>query len=165
MIPDQQLRLAETQSLVTNANTTVVCSNTIDLDTLRNIGVGTPLYVRIRFDSAIAQSASGGSNIFVVFADNEALTSNKVTLAQLGLVYNAVPPANGVLYIGIPPIARVASATSAPQSAVIPGNAKKYFGVYIDVFTQAFTAGSWTVDVVSDVNMVEHTYAGGFVVK
>ena len=161
MIPDQLLRLADGQSL-TAATGNTPTTNVVDIDTLRNLGVGTPLYVRIKFDTAYAQ-ASGGVNVYVAYADNTALSPTAVELTRISLSSTAIPAAGTVLYLAIPPVAKVATATSVPQSMVIPNDSKKYLGVVWQPFTANVTGtGTWTVDIVTEVNMVEHTYAKGF---
>lgn len=166
MIPDQLLRLADAQSLNATLDQSVASTNVVDIDTLRNIGVGTPLYVRIRFDAAYTQSA-GGANAVLVYADDAAITSNVVTLAQLSFGNAAKPPAGTVVYMLIPPFARNASVTATlTQSASIPNNSKKYLGILWQTYSGAITGtGTWTVDIVTEVNMVEHTYTKGFAVQ
>lgn len=155
MISDQLLRLADGQSLAIGIGASQASSNVIDIDTLRNLGVGESLFVRIRFDTAYTQ-ASGGTNVLVVYADNSALTTNVVTLAQIPYSSTTIPAAQTVLYIPIPPVSRT--------SMTIPNDAKKYLGVLWQAYTAAVTGGTWTVDVVTDVNMVENTYSKGFTV-
>lgn len=166
MIPDQLLRLADGQSLNATLDQTIASTNAVDIDTLRNIGVGTPLYVRIRFDSAYTQSA-GGANAVLVYADDAAFTTNVVSLAQLAFTSGAKPPAGTVVYLPIPPFARNASVTAnLTQSASIPNSSKKYLGILWQTFSGAVTGtGAWTVDIVTDINMCEHTYAKGFTVQ
>jgi hypothetical protein len=164
MIPDQLLRLADGQSLTVATGNTPT-TNVVDIDTLRNLGVGTPLYVRIKFDTVYAQ-ASGGVNVYVAYADDPALSTGSVELTRISLSSTAIPAAGTVLYLSIPPVAKVATATSVPQSMVIPNNSKKYLGVVWQPFTANVTGtGTWTVDIVTEVNMVEHTYAKGFTVQ
>lgn len=174
MIPDQLLRLAEAQSLNATAGATATATtNVVDIDTLRNLGAGTPLYVRIKFNAAYTQ-ASGGANAAVVYADNTALTTNAVTLSLLPFVSTAIPAAGTVVYIPIPPIQRAISPTTGlpvaavaglPQSAVIPNTSKKYLGVTWSAYTTNITGtGTWTVDIVTETNLGEHAYPGGFAV-
>lgn len=154
MIPDQLLRLADGQSIATGAT---VRTSAIDIDTLRDVGMGTTLYVRIRIDTAYTQ-ASGGANINVGYADNDT-ASNFVTLSQFPLSSGgSVPAAGTVLYIPIPP-------TSKDRLGTLPNNTKKYFLVQFATYTAATVGGTWTVDIVTEVNMAEHTYQKGFAVE
>lgn len=153
MIPDQLLRLADGQSL---DGLSAKYTNAIDLDTLRDIGTGTTLYVRIRFDTAYTQ-ASGGADVYMWYADNDAgLSGVMLTKFQFGA---AAAPAQGtVIYLPIPPISKA-------RIGALPNNTKKYFLVQFSPYTAAPVGGSWTVDIVTDVNMVEHTYTKGFTVQ
>lgn len=166
MIPDQLLRLADAQSLNATLDQAVPSTNVVDIDTLRNVGVGVPLYVRIRFNSAYIQSA-GGANAVVVYADNAAMTTNVVTLTQVSFANSAKPPAGTVIYMMIPPFARTSTVTAnLAQSAIIPNDSKKYLGIIWQTYGGPITGtGTWTVDIVTEVNMVEHTYTKGFTVQ
>lgn len=155
MIPDQLLRLADNQAI--NGESTVV-TNAVDLDTVRDIGSGETLYVRVMFNTLYAQ-VNGGTNVVLVYADNVALDSNAVVLSQLPLNSGAIPPAGSVYYLPIPPIAKA--------KLTIPGTAKKYFGLQWQIYgeTPAVSNGTWTVDIVTETNMCEHTYQKGFTVQ
>lgn len=154
MIPDQLLRLADGQSL-DGAGPKI--TSAIDLDTLRDIGTGTTLYVRVRFDTAYTQ-ATDGANVVMGYADTDTAT-NFVLLSQFQLAAGAgVPVAGTVIYLPIPPISKARLGT-------LPNNTKKYFLVQFAEFGANPVGGSWTVDIVTDVNMVEHTYAKGFTVQ
>jgi len=155
MIPDQLLRLANGQSL---ASTAAKTTSAIDLDTLRDIGTGTTLYVRVRFDSAYAQDA-GGANILIGYADNDSAL-NMVVLSQFQLSSAGSEPAAGtVIYLPIPPLSKVTLGN-------LPNNTKKYFMArFVPFSATTLTGGSWTVDIVTEVNMVEHTYTKGFTVQ
>jgi len=119
--------------------------------------MGTTLYVRVRIDTAYTQ-ASGGVNINVGYADNDA-ASNFVMLSQFPLSSGgSVPAAGTVLYLPIPPISKVRLGT-------LPNNTKKYFLVQFVAYTAATVGGTWTVDLVTEVNMAEHTYQKGFTVQ
>jgi len=154
MIPDQLLRLADGQSL---AGAGPINCSAIDIDTLRDIGTGTTLYVRVRFDTAYTQ-ATDGANIEIGYADNDAAL-NLVILSQFPLGSGAsVPAAGTVLYLPIPPISKVRLGT-------LPNATKKYFMVRFAEYGANPVGGSWTVDIVTEVNMVEHTYTKGFTVQ
>lgn len=157
MIPDQLLRVADGQAIATSGT---VQTSAIDLDTLRDIGTGATLYVRIRVDTAYTQSnaGGGGANINIGYADNDA-ASNFVMLSQFPLASGSgVPAAGTVLYFPIPPI-------SKNRLGTLPNNTKKYFLVQFAPYTNPTVGGTWTVDIVTEINMVEHTYAGGFTVQ
>jgi hypothetical protein len=154
MIPDYLLRLADGQSL---DGATTKTTSAVDLDTLRDIGTGTTMYLRIRFDTAYTHS-TGGSNIVFGYADNDS-ASNLVILGQLQLGVGASVPAQGeVIYFTIPPLSKV-------KLGALPNNTKKYFLVQHVPFSGTPSGGSWTVEIVTEINMVEHTYTKGFTVQ
>lgn len=154
MIPDQLLRLADGQAIATAGT---VQTSAVDIDTLRDVGMGTTLYVRIRIDTAYTQ-ASGGVNINIGYADTDA-AANFVMLSQFPLASGgSVPAAGTVLYLPIPPISKA-------RLGALPNNTKKYFLVQFATYTAATVGGTWTVDIVTDVNMTEHTYTKGFTVQ
>jgi hypothetical protein len=151
MIADQLLRLASSQSLAGVENG-VVNTDVIDLDVVRNAGVGETLYVRIRIDSTYTQSPAGGTNIVLLYCEGPTFTGG-ITIAQLPLNNSAIPAAGTVYYIPIPPVSK--------QRLEIPGTgAKKYLGVQWQIYGAGtvVTGGSWTVDIVTEVNMVEQDY-------
>lgn len=156
MIPDQLLRLADGQAI--NGTATTVYTNVVDLDTVRDVGSGETLYVRVRFDTLYTQAASGGANILLAYGDDASL-SNAANLALVPLTNTTIPAAGSVFYIPIPPIAKT--------RLTIPGSTKKYLGVAWQIYGVGATIanGTWTVDIVTDINMAEHTYSVGFTVK
>jgi len=155
MIPDQLLRLAQNQAI--NGTGTVV-TDAIDLDTVRDIGSGETLYVRVEFHTLYTQT-SGGANIALVYANDATLIDSPVTLSQLPFNSGGIPPAGSVYYLPIPPIAK--------DKVTIPGTVKKYFGVQWQIYgaTPTIANGSWTVDIVTETNRCEHTYTKGFTVQ
>lgn len=159
MIPDQNLRICEAKSLVANAGSTVY-SDAIDLGVLRNIGVGTPLFLRLEVTTSIAQ-AGGGINVQPVWADNDGLTTNAVRGIQLQLTQT-----NGsdgaVYYIPITPIVYNQAGST---KVAFPNDSKKFFGLLFGVFTNNVTAGAVTVDIVTEINLVENVYTGAMKVK
>jgi hypothetical protein len=151
MIADQLLRVADNQDIGGTGSYTKV-TDVIDLDVIRNIGVGTPLYFRVRFNTLYTQSPSGGSNIVMYYGDDASL-NNGVLCCQIPLGDTTIPSAGTVFYLPIPPIDK--------NRLAIPGSGLKK---YIGIIWQAYTAGStianafWTVDIVTEVNMVEQNY-------
>lgn len=155
MIPDQLLRLADGQSLVGSG----VYTSAIDLDTLRDIGTGVTPYVRIRFDTTYTQVGGAGADILLWYSDSDTSQVNAIMVSKFQVYGGASSPAQGtVIYMPIPP-------TSKTRLGTLPNNAKKYFVVQFAPFTANPTTGTWTVDIVTDVNMVEHTYTKGFTVQ
>lgn len=156
MIPDQLLRLANGQAI--NGTTTSVYTDVVDLDTVRDVGSGETLYVRVRFDTLYTQAAAGGANILVAYGEDSSLL-NAVNLALVPLTNTSIPASGTVFYIPIPPISKT--------RLTIPGSAKKYLGVIWQIYGAGATIanGTWTVDIVTETNSCEHTYAGGFAVK
>jgi len=151
MIADQLLRLASSQSIAGGEGETIN-TNVIDLDVVRNVGVGETLYVRIRFDSTYVQDPAGGTNIVLLYGEGSTLTGG-VVIAQLPLNSGAIPAVGTVYYIPIPPMSK--------QLLTIPGSgAKKYLGIQWQIYGDGtvVTGGTWTVDIVSEVNMVEQNY-------
>jgi hypothetical protein len=153
MIPDQLLRLADGQSLAGTSPLSVVSTNVIDLDVVRDVGVGETLYVRIRFDTTYTQAPAGGANLLLVYGDDQTL-SGPTTLLQLPFG-SATPPAAGtVIYLPIPPMSKL--------RLDVTGTAKKYLGLLWQIYdagsASTITGGTWTVDIVTEVNMTEHTY-------
>lgn len=155
MIPDQLLRLADGQVLDGTESTvsaSKATTNVIDLDVVRDVGVGETLYVRVRFDTLYTQTPAGGANILLAYGENESL-GNAVTLLQLPFNSTGIPPAGTVVYIPIPPISKL--------RLDVTGTAKKYLGLIWQIYGNAgstITGATWTVDIVSEVNMAEHTY-------
>lgn len=160
MIPDQLLRLADGQAIAgSTSGTNTIYTDVVDLDVVRDIGSGETLYVRIRFDTTYTQSPAGGTNIVLAYGESASL-ANAVTLLQLPFNSGAIPAAGSVYYLPIPPIAK--------DKLAIPGSGlKKYFGVRWEIYGtgSVVTDGTWTVDVVTETNMCEHTYTKGFTVQ
>jgi hypothetical protein len=151
MIPDYLLRVADNQNIGGSGGYTVA-TNVVDLDTVRNIGVGTTLYFRVQFNTLYTQSPAGGSNIVMYYGEDAAL-ANGVLCGQIPLGSAEIPPAGTVYYLPIPPLDK--------NRLAVPGNGLKK---YIGLLWQGYTAGStianafWTVDIVTEVNMVEQNY-------
>lgn len=160
MIPDQLLQLWSGAVPAYNS-----ASNSIDIDTLRNIGVGTPIYVRINFDTNVRADSNGsGLAFFLVYADNAALTSNVRYLTSTNVLFGTAtgPDAKEVLYIQIPPVSHYAE---QGQAFSTPDNAKKFFGVVFAGYGWSSASGSVTIDLVTEINRVENIYAKGFTVQ
>jgi hypothetical protein len=155
MISDQLLRLADGQSLAgTEGEPTAsrATTNVIDLDVVRDVGVGETLYARIRFDTTYTQTPAGGANALLVYGDNAAL-ENAVTLCQLPFGSTTPPATDTVIYLPIPPISKL--------RLDVTGTAKKYLGMIWQIYGDegsTITGGTWTVDIVTEVNMTEHAY-------
>lgn len=161
MIPDQLLRLATNKTPSIQGD----ISDVIDIDTLRNIGVGTPLYVRINFNTAMRANVNDSGLAFeLVVADNAALTTNRKVLCSTTIFVGIGngPDANDVYYMPIPPIAEYAYAA---ETISIPDASKKYFGITYGGYTWGSLTGNFTIDIVTDINRVSNTYAKGFTVQ
>lgn len=160
MIPDQLLQLWSGAVPAVNS-----ASNSIDIDTLRNLGVGTTVYVRVNFDTNVRANANGsGLTFFLVYADDAALTTNVRYLTSTSLNFGTAsgPDATEVLYIPIPP---VSSYAESGQAFSTPDNSKKFFGIVFGGYTWATATGSVTINLVTEINRVENIYAKGFTVK
>lgn len=159
MIPDQNLRICDAKSIVSSP--TSIYSDAIDLGVLRNIGVGTPLFLRVEITESIAQGAGGGVNLQPVWSDSSALNSSQVRGIQIQL-----NPSNGaagsVYYI---PIAPIAYNQAGGGKVVFPDDSKKFFGLVIGIFNANTTAGAITVDIVTEINLVENVYTGAMTVR
>lgn len=158
MIPDKNLQLWSGAIPAPNAT-----SNVIDVDTLRNIGVGTPLYVRVNFDTNVRVDVAGGLAFSIGYGDDSALAGLRYIATATVLVGTITgPDAGEVLYIPIAPIAHYSQQGQAFES---PDNAKKYLGIVFGGYTWTAASGSVTIDIVTEINRVENIYAGGFTVK
>ena len=160
MIPDINLQIWS--GAVPNLGTP---SNVIDIDTLRNIGVGTPLYIRVNFDTNVRANANGSQLGFeLIFATNATLSSGQKYANIVGVDFGTTtgPDAGEVLYIAIPPVSHFANIGQKFES---PDAASKYFGVKFNGYGWATATGSITIDIVTEVNRVENIYAGGFTVQ
>ena len=167
MIPDQLLRLASSLNLAsTPAPATLRNSDVIDIDTLRDIGSGVALYLRIQVDENVRAAAtqSGGTVFYTVYGDDSSL-SNPVYVSSLSSNWTDTTglTAGQVFYIPIPPLT---INTLSPSSAVsIPNGTKKYFGVVIGGYGNNYVTGKLTIDIVTEVNRTEKTYSKGFTVQ
>jgi hypothetical protein len=162
MIADENLKL---YSGAMPANNTA--TNVVDGDVIRNLGVGTPLYVRVVYNTAVRANADGsGLTFYIVYADDAALTSNPRYMSVTNVFFGTTtgPSAGDVLYIPIPPVVNYAQNGQRFESGTAAFNAKKYIGVLISGYTWATATGNITIDIVTDVNRVENIYAGGFAV-
>jgi hypothetical protein len=159
MIPDINLQI---WNGAVPARTTA--SNSIDLDTLRNIGVGTPLYMRVNFNTNLRADAPGQLQFEVVFATNGNLTTGLKYLNIVGVDFTTTtgPDAGEVLYIAIPPVSHFANLGTKFET---PDAASKYFGFIFAGYGWASASGSVTVDIVTEVNRVENIYDKGFTVQ
>jgi hypothetical protein len=151
MIADQLLRVADNQDIGgTGAYTKL--TDVVDLDTIRNIGVGTPLYFRVRFNTLYTQSPAGGSNIVMYYGEDASLAGG-VLCGQIPFGSTGLPAQGTVFYLPIPPIDK--------NRLAIPGNGlKKYIGLVWEGYTPTSVIANafWTVDIVTEVNMVEQNY-------
>lgn len=163
MIADENLKLFNGAMPVPNTATDV-----IDGDVIRNLGVGTPLYVRVIYNTNVRANVDGsGLTFYVVYADDSALTSNPRYMAVTNVFFGTGtgPSAGDVLYIPIPPVVNYAQGGQRFESGTAAFNAKKYVGVLISGYTWASATGNITIDIVTEVNRVENIYAGGFTVQ
>jgi len=160
MIPDKNLQL---WSGAVPALGSV--SNVIDIDTLRNIGVGVPLYVRVNFDTNVRATSSGlgAITLYLTYGENQSL-SNPTYSSTFPVSVNSSsgPNAGEVVYIPIPPIHTGSQGTGLFST---PNASKKYFGVVFGGYDWTDPTGSLTIDIVTEINRVENIYAGGFSVK
>lgn len=156
MIADQNLQLWN--GAVPNISTP---TNVVDVDTLRNLGVGTPLYIRVNFNTDVRVNAdSSGITFFVVYGNDSVLSQARYLTGPTVLVGTATGPSAGeVLYIPVPPVSHYAQG-GEPFST--PDNAKKYFGMVFSGYNWSTATGSVTIDIVTEVNRVENIYAKGF---
>jgi len=158
MIPDKNLQLWS--GAVPNIGG---ISNVIDIDTLRNIGTGVPLYVRVNFDTNVRADGNGAITFYIVYGDNQTLSNPYYSVTfPVNVDVGSGPNAGEVIYLTIPPIYMGSQGTGA---FLTPNATKKYFGVVFGGYGWSSATGSVTIDIVTEVNRVENIYAGGFTVK
>lgn len=159
MIPDKNLQLWDGAVPALGS-----VSNVIDIDTLRNIGTGVPLYIRVNFNSNVRTNAAGAIVFYVTYGDDQSLTNPLYSLTfPVNVDVSTGPNAGEVVYLPIPPICFGAQGTG---KFVTPNATKKYLGVVFGGYGWSTSStGTVTIDIVTEVNSVENIYAGGFSVK
>jgi hypothetical protein len=151
MYIDKNLNLATAASAIVNNGSQLATTNVLDSGVLRNIGVGTTLYVRIQFTTSITQG-SGGFNIAAVYSSATALNADVIETSRLSLVA-ADATAGKIYYLPIAP--STVAATKRWDTAPV----EKYFGLVLTPFTANITAGAWTVDIVDSIGDFTDHYA------
>lgn len=127
MIRDDQLMFSDNQAITATANST----NVIDLTAAAPgiLHAGEPLHIDARVTESFATATS--VNVSVVTADNAALSSNPVTLAQTGAIA----------------IATLVAGYEIPLQ-FLQGTAKKYLGLVYTVAGSNATAGKISAGLV-----------------
>lgn len=126
-IRDDQLLFSDNQAITATANST----NVIDLKAVApgRLDAGEPMRIDARVTESFATATS--VNISVVTADNEALSSGAVTLAQTGATA----------------IATLVAGYEVPLD-FLRGNAKRYLGLVYTVAGSNATAGKISAGLV-----------------
>ena len=150
MITDNFLRLsgsltagsATGQTITATANST----NVVDLSLARDVGEGTDLYVQ--FTVGPANFATGTSlTPTVVVAENDALTTNAITIGTGGTILTAVLVAGYTFAVRLNPI--------------VGSLGKRYLGVIYTVGGSNFTSATITADIVTEIQDGKKYYASG----
>lgn len=80
-------RLSDAQAVTTAG--TYVSTNSVDLQSIRDVGEGTPIYVQTQVTTADFAGEAGNVQIQVIAATNAALTSGKFILGSTGALSTA----------------------------------------------------------------------------
>ena len=83
---DGTYELCDATAITVTSGATAVLGTGAAINTVRDIGHGTPLYVRVTLNSALSSASASSLQLQLVTADNSALTTN-VTILQLSPAY------------------------------------------------------------------------------
>lgn len=147
MLTDAYLQLSSSQAVTSTA----VSTNTLDLQSTRDIGEGTPLYVVITVDEAAAASGSATVQFQLIVSANADLSSADVLIETAALGKAELTAGHKPIVLPIPP----SILTAQPIG-------KRYFGVNYVVATGPLTAGKFSATVTDASVSVGKSYASGF---
>lgn len=149
MWTDALLQLSSAQAVTASA----VSTNTIDLGQARDIGAGEMLYVVITVDVAATAAGAATVNFQFISSASAALTSPTI-LAQTDAL------AKTELTLGRRPIV-----LEVPRAQLLAAPiGQRYVGLQYTVGTGPLTAGSFTANIVHDVQDIGKLYPSGFTV-
>lgn len=149
MITDAFLQLSNAQAVTATA----VSTNTIDLGVARDMGAGENMYIVITVDVAATAAGAATVNFQVISSAAAALTSPTILMQTDAL-------AKTELTLGRRPII-----IEVPRSNLLAQPiGQRYLGLQYTVGTGPLTAGSFTVNIVHDVQDIGKYYPSGFTV-
>lgn len=144
MITDKLLRLADAQAIL---GTDIAATDVVDLLVARDVGEGTNLYMVV---SVITAFAGGTSIEFIAKGSTDAtIVTGDPTLVSTGAIALASLTAGAQFVVRLPPL--------------IASLGYRYLGAFYDV-TGTMTAGTVTVDIVTEIQDGKKFYASGFTV-
>lgn len=147
MLTDALLQLSTAQAVTATAFST----NTIDLGTARDMGVGTDLYALIQTDVSATAAGAATVNFQVVSSANANLSSPNVIAQTDAIPKTDLTAGRKVIEIAISP----AVLNSLPVG-------QRYLGIQYLVGTGPLTAGSFTALIADTAVSQGENYASGF---
>lgn len=145
MFLDKQLMFSEGQTVTATANST----NVVDLNTVRDIGIGERLYLALIVTEAMTDSGSDTTvAVSLVTDDNESLTT----------------PATVQALVTIPALAAAGTIYYFPVPQKILNAYERYVGLTYTIANGSLSTGKFTAGIVKDVQNYRN-YASGFTIQ